>query len=215
VSYNPNHASLPSKKQKKSKKYDKNITDLGINIEYNSERKISEEILIKESNSFTPKNKRKMTLDEELNLRGMKLSDITEVKNDFEIENDYGNREYKLKLCDIDQERIEELVTQMKFRLEEGGGECFYQIGVEDNGNPLGVTKDELELSVENLKRIVDKLNASANITNLLKGKMGLIAEVIIKKNEDLICNDKLEIKAGLLGEEGCGKSTLVYILII
>ena len=41
--------------------------------------------------------------------------------------------------------RIEELTTQMKFRIEEGNGECYYEIGVEDNGNPLGISKEELE----------------------------------------------------------------------
>ncbi len=216
VSYNPDYAKLP-KIKKKVKISDSISTNKSDNKENNqnnsfqSENIRSENYLSEKSNLHTPLvQKRKMSLDNELSLRGMKLTDITEVKNDFEIEYDYGNREYKLKLCDVDQERIEELVTQMKFRLEEGGGVCFYQIGVEDNGNPLGLTREELELSVENLKRIVEKLNASANITKLHKGKVGFIAEVIIKRNEEIPCNDKLEIKVGLLGEEGSGKSTLV-----
>jgi GTPase len=152
-----------------------------------------------------------MTMDD---LSSFLLSDIKEVKSDYEIEYDYGNKEYKLKLCDVNDERIEGLVTQMKFRLEEGGGECFYEIGVEDNGNPLGLPKDELELSVETLKKIVEKLDATATVTNLHKGKVGLIAEVMIKQKEKLVKNDKLEIKIGLLGEESSGKSTLIGVLI-
>lgn len=231
MSYNPNHATFP-KTKKKSKK-DPNVNSSlnppsnNISQGYKSENNQSEKSknpttskfksdtnLISEmfTNISTPVQKRKMSLDGEMSLRGLKLSDITEVKKDFDIEYDYGNREYKLKLCDIDEERIEELVTQMKFRLEEGGGECFYQLGVEDNGNPLGLPIEELELSVENLRRIVEKLDASANITKLHKGKMGFIAEVIIKQIDDSVCNDKLEIKVGLLGEEGSGKSTLVNL---
>ena len=41
----------------------------------------------------------------------------------------------------------------MKFRIEEGNGECYYEIGVEDNGNPLGISKEELEISV-NVKNL-------------------------------------------------------------
>ena len=147
------------------------------------------------------------------NLNSFLLSDIKEMKNDYDIEYDYGNKEYKLKLCDVDSERLEGLATQMKFRLEEGGGECFYQIGVEDNGNPLGLPKYELEDSIDTLNKIVEKLNATATVTNLHKGKMGLIAEVMIKQSEETVNNDKLEIKIGLLGEEGSGKSTLVIII--
>jgi elongation factor 1-alpha len=152
-----------------------------------------------------------MTIDCRSDIEKFLLDDIEEVKNDYEIEYDYGNKEYKLKLCDVREERLEGLVTQMKFRLEEGGGECFYEIGVEDNGNPLGLTKEELETSVCTLKKVVEKLDATATVTKLHKGKKGLIAEVMIKRREE-VYKDKLEIKIGLMGEEGSGKSTLVFI---
>jgi len=43
-----------------------------------------------------------------------------------------------------------------------------------------------------------------------------LIAEIFIKKPpEEIILDNKEEIKVGLLGEESSGKSTLVYNLII
>lgn len=65
-------------------------------------------------------------------------------------ENDEGNDEYKLKLINPSPEKFQNLTTQMKFRLNEGGGECFYKIGVEDNGNPLGITKDMMISSLRN-----------------------------------------------------------------
>jgi GTPase len=187
--------------QGQSKKKKSKANNLG---NYNSEK--SDNLF------FTPQapTNRKMTLDCHPDLKSLLLTDIKEVNSDFGIEHDYGNKEYKLKLCDVDDERIEGLVTQMKFRLEEGRGECFYQIGVEDNGNPLGLPQEELEVSVDTLKKVVEKLNATATVIKLYKGKMGLIAEVMVKQKKDSIKNDKLEIKIGLLGEEGSGKSTLV-----
>jgi len=35
-------------------------------------------------------------------------------------------------------------MTQMKFRVGEGNGEAYYRIGFEDNGNCLGIDKDDL-----------------------------------------------------------------------
>ena len=63
-----------------------------------------------------------------------------------------GNVEYKLKLIDPSPMRFEHLVTQMKWRLQEGLGEAIYQIGVEDNGSLSGLTENEINKSIETLK---------------------------------------------------------------
>ena len=49
-------------------------------------------------------------------------------------ESDIGNVEYKLKLDALTMARVEHLTTQMVFRLNEGKGKAFYQIGVLDSG---------------------------------------------------------------------------------
>lgn len=36
----------------------------------------------------------------------------------------------------------------MKFRLSEGSGECFYYLGVEDDGYPRGLEPQELQDSI-------------------------------------------------------------------
>lgn len=135
-------------------------------------------------------------------------------KKKYDIEYDYGNVEYKLKLCDVDLNRIEELTTQMKFRLQEGNGECYYEIGVEDNGNTLGISKEELEVSVNVIGAIADNLKSKMKIVKLIQGQEGLIAELYIKREEEEL-RDKLEVKVGLLGSERAGKSTLVWIIFI
>lgn len=130
----------------------------------------------------------------------------------YDEEIDYGNIEYKLKLNNISEKRIEKLTTQMQFRLTEGNGECFYQIGVEDNGNPIGISKDELEDSIKVLCFITQKIGAQMTILNYRDGINGLIGEILIIKEEKI--KSKLEIKIGLIGEEQCGKSSLVGVLV-
>ncbi|CAF3917715.1 unnamed protein product, partial [Didymodactylos carnosus] len=47
--------------------------------------------------------------------------------------------------------RFEHLVTQMKWRLQEGQGEAIYEIGVEDCGTLSGVSAEELDASLTTL----------------------------------------------------------------
>lgn len=55
------------------------------------------------------------------------------------------------------QYRFEHLVTQMKWRLQEGRGEAVYQIGVEDNGLLVGLSEEEMRASLKTLRRMAEK----------------------------------------------------------
>ena len=113
-------------------------------------------------------------------------------------------------LKNITLDRLDHLVTQMKFRLQEGNGECYYIIGVEDNGNALGIGEDDLKTSIETLCIMTQKIEAEMSILQYTKGKEGLIAEILIKLKKEI--QEKKEIKIGMIGEENSGKSTLVKI---
>ena len=54
--------------------------------------------------------------------------------NHLPPEPQFGNIEYKLKLISPSKQRLEHLVTQLKWRLNEGNGEAIYEIGVTDSG---------------------------------------------------------------------------------
>ena len=55
---------------------------------------------------------------------------------------------YTLKFLNPSSEKIESLLTQMKYRLQEGNGEAVYEIGVGEDGNPLGLNKDDMHSSL-------------------------------------------------------------------
>ena len=64
---------------------------------------------------------------------------------------------FQLKLVNPSPHRFEHLVTQMKWRLEEGQGEAIYEIGVEDNGLLVGLSNSDLMASVHTLERMAEK----------------------------------------------------------
>src|SRR5438132_8733708 len=67
----------------------------------------------------------------------------------LEPEVETGNHEYKYKLVGLSAEEVEGKVTQLNFRLDEGNGEAIYEVGVTDDGCPLGIIQSELDESLK------------------------------------------------------------------
>lgn len=72
-----------------------------------------------------------------------------------------GNIEYKLKLTNISNARFARLVTQLKWRLLEGGGQAYYELGVADTGALIGLSRADLEASLETLEMMAGEIGAS------------------------------------------------------
>ena len=78
----------------------------------------------------------------------------------FPPEEYFGNIEYKRSILHKNNKRLEELATQMNFRLNEGNGKATYYIGVEDNGKILFQSDKVLEESLNNFKKICKIIKA-------------------------------------------------------
>ncbi len=65
--------------------------------------------------------------------------------------------EYKLKLLNPSVSRFEHLVTQMKWRLQEGQGEAIYKIGVADCGFLRGLSDQEMDDSLATLEKMAER----------------------------------------------------------
>ncbi|KAL0478043.1 GTP-binding protein GTPBP2 [Acrasis kona] len=79
-------------------------------------------------------------------------------------ENDEGNIEYKWKLVGISDDRFKHLVSQMKYRISEGQGEAIYEIGINDDGYPLGLDDAEFDESLDTLTRMAKELSSDVSI---------------------------------------------------
>ncbi len=96
-----------------------------------------------------------------------------------------GNREYKLKLNIMDKDRFNRFTSQMKFRLYEGNGKALYIIGISDDGHPTGITDEEMEISINEMRKVVNVLDAKINTIRYYNGINGSIMTVKISKELD------------------------------
>ncbi len=125
----------------------------------------------------------------------------------LEPEDYYGNIEYKRYLIDVDNIRLEELATQMKWRLVEGDGEAIYYFGVEDDGEPYFITQEQLNETLNNFNTLLEKNNAK--IINYEKIDIYYKITIRIKKNIFP------EIRIVLLGNSNTGKTTFLSNILL
>ena len=142
------------------------------------------------------------------------LKDITDkIGNIFEPEKDDGNIEYKWKLVNLSSERIERLITQMKYRIAEGSGEALYEIGIADDGFAKGVNLQEYEESLKNLENMATKCDAVCSIITKKEISNGIyIAEVLVRKKVDE--GNYIDLSIVVAGNVDAAKSSTIGVLI-
>lgn len=79
-----------------------------------------------------------------------------------------GNLEYKLKILPPSRERFDRLVTQLKWRLLEGGGMAMYEIGVLDDGTLIGLDADSMKDSLKLLSLMAAEVGANCHVQRVL-----------------------------------------------
>lgn len=99
----------------------------------------------------------------------------------------------------------------MKYRLSEGNGEAIYEIGVEDNGSPKGLSERDLTSSLETLQRMAKELGVDLKLLRVREGEKGRVAQVLVRK---LPADQRFfEVRVAVVGNVDSGKSTLLGVL--
>lgn len=137
----------------------------------------------------------------------MTLDDFINIKED-----DEGKIEYKWLLTNLSDERINHLVSQMKFRLQEGNGECFYEIGLKDNGFPEGITEEEFNETHDNLIKIAEKCDSSVRLLQKKNYKNKFLGEYLIRENPKK--NNYIDLSILVAGNVDAAKSSTIGCLI-
>ena len=102
--------------------------------------------------------------------------------NDLELspnlgkECDDGPIEFKWKIVSPSVDRLQRRLDQMIYRLNEGNGRCLYQIGVEDDGNPKGLSDKDMIETIKTIYRMNKQINGKISITAMKRGQYGKVA---------------------------------------
>ncbi len=131
--------------------------------------------------------------------------------NELPKEIEEGNIEYKLKVVINNPERLEELATQLNYRLNEGGGEAFYELGVSDEGELIGLEEEEAKITLANFEEICKRVNASFTIVREAEGKKGKVYELLVRRTID---SPPVTTSIVLIGNADAGKSTIKGVLV-
>jgi GTPase len=127
-----------------------------------------------------------------------------------DVENDAGSIEYKRRLVGLSESRINHLITQMKYRLNEGNNTATYLIGIDDDGSLYQMDEAEMSESINTFKRIAEGAKATIISLNTISTKTGHYLKIYIENRFD-ICP---EIRIAFVGNSGVGKTTIKSVLL-
>jgi elongation factor 1-alpha len=126
-------------------------------------------------------------------------------------ENETGAIEYKSRLSCNNPERIENLASQMRYRLFEGGGEAIYLLGIDDDGTPIGLTPQEEEETLQILDEVAGKIGAKIRV--LEKAPVGdrSLVRVLVRVGREE--SPPVQTTIAVMGNVDAGKSTTIGTL--
>lgn len=129
-------------------------------------------------------------------------------------------------LLNISSDTLARLVDLLEARIAEGHGETVFEIGFENNGDSMALTKDDWDVAIKRLTEAASKCRADCQI--LLTKHVGGQAEAESAASEkDTDCSGKIlirqhpatiegaiETRIAVVGNVDAGKSTMLGVLV-
>ncbi|KAJ5042971.1 uncharacterized protein L3040_004361 [Drepanopeziza brunnea f. sp. 'multigermtubi'] len=125
-----------------------------------------------------------------------------------------------------DDDTFAKLVNLLETRIEEGHGETIFEVGFENNGDSMSLTKDEWDISMKRLREAAGKVRADCQIL-LTKHVGGDVEAESAAKERKKDCSGKIlirqspatvqeviETRIAVVGNVDAGKSTMLGVLV-
>ncbi|KAK3721484.1 hypothetical protein LTR37_003040 [Vermiconidia calcicola] len=123
-------------------------------------------------------------------------------------------------------ESTKQLQEIIESRLDEGRGECLFDVGLEDNGDGQLLTEQEWDAALARIQGLLDKLkadwkvlmtknvpNSPVDVGNETKKERGCVGKVMIRRRPVEI-DDVIETRIAVVGNVDAGKSTMLGVLV-
>jgi GTPase len=128
-------------------------------------------------------------------------------------------------LTDPADANVPALVEHIKERLVEGHGEVLFDVGLEDNGDSMGFSKESWEFALERLDAACEQLKANYKMlmTRNVGGDVevgprdaketGYSGKMILRQQPESV-DDVIETRIAVVGNVDAGKSTMLGVLV-
>ena len=123
-------------------------------------------------------------------------------------------------------ESIKQLRGIIESRLDEGHGECLFDVGLEDNGDGQLLTEAEWDSALARLRGLLEKLeadwkvlitknvpNSAVDVGNENKKERGCVGKMMIRRRPESL-DDTIETRIAVVGNVDAGKSTMLGVLV-
>ncbi|RLU16983.1 hypothetical protein DMN91_011052 [Ooceraea biroi] len=124
---------------------------------------------------------------------------------------DYSSIREKNVLVSPSEDQYDLLLRRLKERIQDGGSETIFDIGIAEDGSEDGLKEDEYEASVATLQSLAATLEADCVLLRQSKVDHGLTGQYLVRRRLDR--QDFLEIRVAVVGNVDAGKSTLLGVL--
>ena len=146
--------------------------------------------------------------------------------NDLELADTSPHVRLKELLLENNNETLPNLVNLIELRLEEGHGETVFEIGFENNGDSMALSKDDWHVGLKRLIEAAKKCRADCQVM-LTSGVGGPAEGETIPEKDDAGCSGKvlirqhpltveevIETRIAVVGNVDAGKSTMLGVLV-
>eukprot|EP00123_Amoebidium_parasiticum_P015106 comp22790_c0_seq1/m.35694 comp22790_c0_seq1/g.35694 ORF comp22790_c0_seq1/g.35694 comp22790_c0_seq1/m.35694 type:complete len:655 (-) comp22790_c0_seq1:203-2167(-) len=117
----------------------------------------------------------------------------------------------KAKYVNPSEEDHQMLLMQLQMQLADGGRETIIELGAGENGEPPGLSAEQLEQSVATLKALAKSCEAQISLLRQHESETGLVAEYLIRQEEVEV--EFTEVRIAVTGNVDAGKSTFLGVL--
>lgn len=144
------------------------------------------------------------------------LVEETIPKTKFRQEVEEGNVEYKLRLDQKNESSLKKMKNQMNWRFEEGKEltgkrECHYILGIRDDGRLGGLTEDEINITLDIFKNIIEGNDASFSFCEKKRFDDDWIVFISLGKMPQ---KKITEMNIGFVGHSQTGKTTTISNIV-
>ncbi|KAF2029258.1 hypothetical protein EK21DRAFT_101324 [Setomelanomma holmii] len=131
----------------------------------------------------------------------------------------------KTLLTNPAEENVAALIEHIRERMVEGHGEALFDVGLEDNGDSMGFSKESWEFALGRIGAACEELKADYRLLMTRNGggdvevgprdakETGLSGKMILRQRPQNV-DDVIETRIAVVGNVDAGKSTMLGVLV-